>query len=340
MSEQTYPVFVRDIVISDPCILPVKEMGLYFVYARWLDQEKFPEVDGSPSFYAFESPDLIHWSRPYKVFEKGDFWADLDYWAPEAHYYRGKYYLVSSFRASGTYRRCQFLRSDSPRGPFLPIEEGPVTPEGWHCLDGTLYIDRKNQPWMVFCHEWLQVNDGQICAVPLSEDLGHAIGDPIILFRGTDAPWATRKMIKDGDCGYVTDGPWLHRLTDGTLIMLWSNYSDYGYTTGYAVSRYGEIYGPWDQVQMPLYAMDGAHSMLFRTFEGQLMMCLHCNNDYKEKRIHLFEMEEKGNRIHIINEVTGNWYNSIRGMGERYRYQEPCIEEPAFTHLGKMGRRF
>ena len=35
---------------------------------------------------------------------------------------------------------------------------------------------------MVFCHEWLQVFDGQIAAVPLSDDLGEAIGEPEILF--------------------------------------------------------------------------------------------------------------------------------------------------------------
>lgn len=29
---------------------------------------------------------------------------------------------------------------------------------------------------MVFCHEWLQVGDGQICAIPMSDDLGEAIG--------------------------------------------------------------------------------------------------------------------------------------------------------------------
>ena len=47
-------------------------------------------------------------------------------------------------------------------------------------LDGTLYVDRSGKPWMVFCHEWLQVGDGQICAIPMSDDLGEAIGDPVI----------------------------------------------------------------------------------------------------------------------------------------------------------------
>lgn len=339
-NHQEFPVHVREIVISDPCILPVPELKRYFLYARWLDSGKFPEVDGSVAFYAFESPDLIHWSRPYKVFEQGDFWADQDYWAPECHFYRGRYYLISSFRAKGTYRRCQALVSDSPRGPFAPIEAAPATPEGWQCLDGTLYVDKRKKPWMVFCHEWLQVFDGQICAVPLSEDLGHAVGDPVILFRASDAPWRA-KDCTEGKNGFVTDGPWLHRMEDGTLIMLWSNFSDYGYTTGYARSLSGDILGPWVQESAPLYGLDGAHSMLFRTFSGQLVMSLHAPNIGPRKRIHLFQMEESGDKLHIVNEVTGNWYNSIGGsLAERYCYRDPCVEEARFTPVAGPRRPF
>jgi hypothetical protein len=120
-------------------------------------------------------------------------------------------------------------------------------------------------------------------------------------------------------------------MKDGTLVMLWSNFTPFGYATGYAKSRFGDIAGPWIQQPDPLYAHDGAHSMLFHTFEGQLMMSLHCPNIHPLKRILLFEMEERNGGLHIINEVTGNWYNSIRGSARDYRYKELCIEEPAFT---------
>jgi len=329
--QKDFPVSVRDIRISDPCVLPVPELERYFICARQFDPNRFPEVERGPYFYAMESPDLIHWSRPYRIFEKpDDFWADLDYWAPEMHAYKGKYYIFSSFRAAGKYRRCQALVSDSPRGPFRPVRNEPVTPEGWHCLDGTLYIDKKEHPWMVFCHEWLQVCDGQVCAIPLSEDLGKAIGDPIILFRATDAPWR-----KDAP-GIVTDGPWLYRTKIGTLLMQWSSFSsDGGYTVGCARSLSGEIQGPWIQDPDPVYAMDGAHSMLFHTFDGQLIMSLHCPNNPAEKRMLLFEMEERNDRLYTVNEITGNWYNAIGGKGERYRYKETITENPAFSHLSK-----
>lgn len=76
--------------------------------------------------------------------------------------------------------------------------------------------------------------------------------------------------------------------------------------------------------------MDGAHSMLFTTFGGQLMMALHCPNRHEAKRILLFEMEETFDGIHIINEVTGNWYNNVEGIARGFAYKDRCVEEPSF----------
>lgn len=328
-----YPNHVRDIVISDPFILADPVSKKYYTYAAYFNLPDCPPKNNGNAFYALVSEDLIHWSCPVMVFEQGDFWAGLDYWAPECHIWKGKYYLISSFRAPGTYRACQCLVSDSPLGPFQPVQNEPVTPKGWQCLDGTLYEDKKGKPWLVFCHEWLQVYDGQIAALPLSDDLGEAIGDPIILFRASDAPWRGNFVNRDGigSSGFVTDGPFLYRMKNNTLIMLWSNFTNDGYATGYARSLSGEITGPWIQEELPLYAHDGAHSMLFHTFDGQLMMSMHCPNTHTKKRILLFEMEEDKDKLHIINEVTGNWYNHAGGPAKRFVYQEPLGEEPCFT---------
>ena len=71
--------------------------------------------------------------------------------------------------------------------------------------------------------------------------------------------------------------------------------------------------------------------MLFRTFSGQLMMACHCPNDHSRKRILLFEMEETADALHIVNEVTGNWYQTIGGRGKAYAYRTPCTELPCFS---------
>ncbi len=319
---EKYPYSIRDVHISDPFILADKKTGLYYTYVQFVDRDRFPELaEEEACFYVLSSPDLIHWSVPEVCFRKGAFWADKDYWAPEIHKWRGRYYLISSFRAEGKMRGCQCLVSDSPKGPFTPVGDGPVTPAGWHCLDGTLYVDGDGSPWMVFCHEWLQVYDGQICAIPLSEELDRAIGDPVILFRASDAPWRGNGAA---DGGLVTDGPFLHHLPGGELIMLWSSFSERGdYTVGLARSESGLVTGPWTQDPVPLYALDGGHAMLFRNFGGQLMMSLHCPNIHEKKRILLFEMEETAHSLSIVNEVTGNWYAAAGGAATNWRYQTP-----------------
>ncbi len=333
-NDSRYPYHISDVHISDPFILADPVSKKYYTYVQFADRARFPELleVKEPCFYVLESEDLINWSRPQVAFIKDEnFWADKDYWAPECHMWNGKYYIFSTFRAEGYYRRCQCLVSDSPKGPFRPVAPDPVTPEGWQCLDGTLYVDKKGKPWMVFCHEWVQVFDGQVAAIPLSDDLGTAIGDPIILFYASDAPWSSKTMKA---AGWVTDGPFLYRQKNGQLIMLWSSFSDRGgYTTGYAVSESGEIYGPWKQQEFPLFAMDGAHAMLFKTFGGQLMMSLHCPNRHEDKRILLFEMKEEIDKagIHIINEVTGNWYDRTAGVVGKYRHRDKCVEAPWFA---------
>jgi hypothetical protein len=136
----------------------------------------------------------------------------------------------------------------------------------------------------------------------------------------------------------VTDGPFLHRLPDGKLLMLWSGFtSDDSYAISYAISMSEEITGPWKQREKPLYSLDGGHGMLFHTFSGQLMMACHCPNDHLRKRILLFEMEETADALHIVNEVTGNWYHAIGGRGERYAYKTPCKEIPCFRSDTRKG---
>jgi len=66
------------------------------------------------------------------------------------------------------------------------------------------------------------------------------------------------------------------------------------------------------------------------------MMSMHVA-DRGPKMVTLFEMEEKGGDLHIVNEVTGNWYHTIGGNAEKYKYDIPCKDEPAFTRLAPSG---
>lgn len=260
-----------DLHIRDPFVLPIPSEGRYYLFGT-TDGKNAWSGPGH-GFDCYVGTDLIHWEGPIPAFRAPNgFWADRNFWAAECHAYGGRYYLFASFKSENACRGTQILAADSPEGPFLPLTDSPVTPRDRECLDGTLYVEEDGAPWMVFCHEWLQIGNGSICALPLTADLSSAAGDPVLLFHASDAPWS-HAFARDGRECRVTDGPWLHRTVDGTLLMLWSGTGEGGYTTGIARSVSGRITGPWVQEPEPLFRTDGGHAMLFRTKAGSWSRC-------------------------------------------------------------------
>ncbi len=286
-----------DIHIRDPFVLPVMREKQYYLYGT-TGPESWTNAASGIDYYT--SSDLQSWEGPFPAFRPpAGFWADRNFWAPEVHVYHGRYYMFISFKAEGICRGTQILAADSPQGPFLPISDGPITPRDWECLDGTLYVDANDQPWIVFCHEWVQAGDGEISTMRLSDDLKSAIEEPHLLFRASEAAWA-QEINSKGRKGYVTDGPWLHRLASGELIMLWSSFGAGGYTVGMARSVAGEIVGSWQQLPEPLYAGDGGHCMVFRTFDGRLLLAYHRPNPSPDERPFFVPLRENETSIEIV----------------------------------------
>ncbi len=170
-------------------------------------------------------------------------------------------------------------------GPYVPISGSPATPEDWDCLDGTLYVE-ENTPWLVFSHEWTQIQNGAICALPLAKDLSKATGAPVTLFHAKDAPWSvpgTGDVVVAKGENYVTDGPFLFH-EDGKLKMLWSSFAADGYAIGIAESRTGKLTGPWTQQKAPAFDF-GGHGMLFDAFDGTRYLVLHAPNTSGQERL-------------------------------------------------------
>lgn len=281
----------NEINIRDPFVLV--HDGKYYLYGT-RGATCWGPADG---FDVYVSEDLEEWSAPHACFQNdGSFWADRDYWAPEVHEWRGAFYLFASFKNESVHRGTAILRADSPIGPFVPHSHGCVTPPEWECLDGTFYVSKSGKPYMVFCHEWVQVGDGEMLAVELSEDLHMAVWEPKLLFRASDAAWGRAVQHSSGVKGYVTDGPFLWRMSDGTLLCLWASFSEHGYTEGVAVSDNGEIDGRFAQAE-PLFMQDGGHGMVFRAMDGQLYMTLHSPNIHLQERPVFYALNENSSRL-------------------------------------------
>ena len=154
---------------------------------------------------------------------------------------------------------------------------------------------------MIFCHEWKQVHDGAMVAQRLSPDLRSAVGVPVFLFNASEAPWSRALDVpsaRDREFPvYVTDGPYLHRLSSGKLIMLWSSFGDDGYSMGIARSESGSVLGPWVQEAEPVWSTDGGHGMIGRTLDGGLFLTLHQPNNSPNERAAFFPLCELADTV-------------------------------------------
>lgn len=304
------PLMMPNMPLHDPWIVADRASGTYWLFTR---NERAMTGDGRLGIMAYRSRDLRHWQQPKLVFAlPPGTWANDGAWAPEVHQWKGRWYLFATFHNDAAklppdggrrpVRRGTLIAvADTLGGPFQLLHGGaPVVDASVMTLDGTLYVDRAGRPWMVYAHEWVQIGDGTIEAVPLTDDL-RAAEAPRLLFRASDAPWVKRADPADVDAGNVTDGPELFRTRTGTLLMLWSSYDENGYVQSVARSRSGGIEGPWEQLA-PLVRADSGHGMLFRRFDGTLMMVLH--RPFRNARGKLYEMRDLGDRIEVVREAT------------------------------------
>jgi beta-xylosidase len=320
-----------DMPLHDPFIVADRRTHTYYLYTS--NVASMTGVEGTGTM-VYRSRNLRDWLRPEVVFTtRAGMWATNGGWAPEVHEYRGRYYLFTTLHNRSrplpvppanqygipaqlpNYMRGTIVAaSDSLLGPFEPLDPTrPTPPEGFMTLDGTLYVDRSG-PWMVYAHEWLQKIDGTIEAIRLTPDLSGTVGDPIYLFKGSDAFWLGEDMPAPSAhqiIPYVTDGPQLYRMPDRSLLMLWSTWDKSEaqadgtvggqYAQTWAVSRSGRLEGPWEQ-QRPLVRQNSGHGMLFRTLDGDLMMVLH--RPFDNARGKLYEVRFEGWRLRVIRQRT------------------------------------
>jgi beta-xylosidase len=244
----------------------------------------------------WKSKDLKKWTGPFWVARPDTAsWMGKNpmIWAAELHAYEGKYYYFATFtnravkidtvRGNVIERRaCHVLVSDSPDGPYVPMKDSIYLPADKPTLDATLWIDKDGRPYMIYCHEWLQNWNGTVEKIELKSDLSGTIGEGKVLFRASDSPWSREKDESGKDRpNKVTDGPFVFRTQTGKLGMLWTSWVYDVYTQGVAYSKSGTLDGPWIQGNEPITPPNFGHGMMFRTFEGKLLMAVHSHKRYQ-----------------------------------------------------------
>jgi beta-xylosidase len=299
---------ITDINIRDPFIYACEKNHTYYMYAS-------NTVDGLGGVEVYTSKDLVEWSDPVQVFTvQPTNRLTGKVWAPEMHYYKGKYYLFLTLNCpyawkheedgSGiyNYRSVQTFWSKSPEGPFHAFSDMTLTPIDEMALDGTLYVEDK-VPYLVYCNEWVQRKDGTVRLARLSKDLSKIVSRPVDLFCASAAPWATAVAHdKQGFPEYVTDGCFLFK-GRSSLFMTWSSFQNGIYAVGIARSATGKITGPWIQSDEALACDNGGHAMIFTDFEGRLRIVYHRPNSPRgAERAVIRYVEDLGDTLRIVDE--------------------------------------
>lgn len=296
-SLQAQNLTLQDIHIRDPFILV--DGGTYYLYAS-------SSVDGVGGVAVYTSKDLQNWTDRKQVMTipEGN-WSRGGIWAPEVHKYKGRYYLFATINEPTTwkmsredwpdytYRATQIFCAKSPMGPFVPTARFPQPPIDCMTLDGTLFVE-DNEPYMVYCHEWVQTVDGTVEYVKLDRKLSRAVSAPVRMFCGSTCP-----VAEPGESNYVTDGCFMYRTKTGKLLMIWASFGPDGYAECIAESLSGKLAGPWRQQSEPLFKQDGGHAMIFTDLDGKLRLVLHSPNGGGMERAKLFTLEDTGDTLRI-----------------------------------------
>jgi beta-xylosidase len=290
--------------LSDPFILADENTQMYYMTGT--------------GGRLWKSKDLKTWEGPYAVTETDpDSWMGPEpmIWAAELHAYQDQYYYFATFTNRDVIidtvagnaierRASHVLVSDTPDGPYVPMEDPTYLPADMPTLDGTFWIDTDGKPYMVYCYEWLQNLNGTIEKIELKPDLSGSVGEGELLFKASDSPWS-REKDEDGNDkpNKVTDGPFLFETNTGRLGMLWTSWKYDVYVQGVAYSESGTLDGPWIQEEEPITPDNFGHGMLFKTFDDKMLMCLHSHKEVEGRyhRVpHLFEVDLSGDKLVVV----------------------------------------
>ena len=289
-----------DVNIRDPYVL--LHEGVYYLYGT-RSSSCWGQADG---FDCYKSEDLENWDGPFEVFHRPDgFFADRNYWAPECIFRDGGFRLITTLASENRKKGVYVLAADSPLGPFKALSDKPLTPAEWNCIDGSVFEDADGRLWLLFSRCFEDNARGDMMAVELKADFSGAQSEPILLFSALDAPWsspvpfAKAEFGMDGDV-YFSDGPCIHKMADGGLIMLWSSWSARGYAVGAAKSSNGMVSGPWTHLPEPLFPENGGHGMVFCTKDGQYFYAMHYPNDRYMERPVFRKLKETNDRLELV----------------------------------------
>ena len=259
--------------IGDPFI--VYADGKYYMYATSFD------VKG---FKVWKSDDMENWTNLGVCLDLTDSWADVNFWAPEVIYHKGKYVMhYSTERISDKSLRIGVAVSDSPEGPFVDVYKGPMFDFGYAAIDGHVFIDDDGKAYFYYSKDCSEnyisenVRGSEICVCQLSDDLLTCVGEPITLF----GPSEDYDAIMVGDQVW-NEGPYVLK-KDGEYYLTYS--ANFYASNDYCIclAKATNPFGPFVKTGAPIMTANmvekdfsgPGHNAFFYDEEGKLKMTFH-----------------------------------------------------------------
>lgn len=276
----------EEINLRDPYILV--EDGTYYMYGT---RAEGCFSDPMYGFDCYVSTDLENWEGPYEVYHKtDDNPADWAYYAPECYQIDGTYYFFCSWREEDGAEYENILTADNPLGPFTMYAENITSG-----IDATLYQE-DGKYYMLNRHGFDGTDEDAVPGVyafELADDFKSIVNpEGTLLFTTEGAGWISETGFQ-GDKNTMTDGPCPYKLSDGTLIILWSSTDKDGvYNVGVARSSNGRLDGEWTHDAEAIFPGNQGHNMIFTSLEGELMTAMHYPNDLGNEHPYFLKLEE------------------------------------------------
>lgn len=293
---------------GDPFIL-LSTDGKYYMYGTSND------VNG---FRAYSSDNLVDWTDEGVIYQGAtpESWTVDCFWAPEVYERDGKYYLwySANWKNNPTNELENFkigvAVSESPTGPFIEMNNGPVFDPGYPIIDANLYFDDANKKIYLYysrcCYKnpvesevatwakekgWFnEIEESWVYGVELKPDYSGVIGEPVLLLRppvsmsDKQAEWESRSVTSHEVNRRWTEGSFLIKEGDTYYMMYSANYfGGQNYAVGYATSK--NPLGPFEKsptnpvlqknVEKGGQVTGTGHNMVFSSKEGQMLCVYH-----------------------------------------------------------------
>ena len=190
----------------------------------------------APQFPILHSRDLVNWKLVGTVFKDRPAWSVGNFWAPEIHADKGRYFVFYTARKKDGPLCVAVATASSPSGPYT--DRGPLICQDAGSIDALPIRDEQGKLYLLWKEDGNSRNQPTpIWAQQLSEDGTKLTGERKELIRN-DAPWEAQ----------LVEGPFVIR-RDGWFYMFYSGNACCGRECNYAsgVARARNLLGPWEK---------------------------------------------------------------------------------------------